>query len=174
MIGPFDFDDDATPLTREGCEGLIPAHITLGRELNELEQKNIAEADGWVLSRKRNLLDEAFLRGFHRRMFNRVSTWAGVYRRTEHNRKYRRRGQCNLGEAAITLPNRRTKLLHCFFTACQSSSVTRMKVPRWPRKVRNGNRFNGASHAAETFYLGPASLANDCDIGQWPTSSYDF
>ncbi len=85
MSGVFDFDDDATPLTPEESKGLIPTHITLRSELNELEQKNIAEADRWVFARKRNLLDEAILRGLHRRMFNRVWKWAGVYRKTERN-----------------------------------------------------------------------------------------
>jgi Fic-DOC domain mobile mystery protein B len=85
MSGVFDFDSDATPLSPEECEGLIPSHITLRSELNELEQKNIAEADRWAFSRKRNLFDEATLRGLHRRMFNRVWKWAGTYRTTERN-----------------------------------------------------------------------------------------
>ena len=85
MSGVFDFDSDATPLGPEECEGLIPSHITLRSELNELEQKNIAEADRWAFSRKRNLFDEAALRGLHRRMFTRVWKWAGTYRTTERN-----------------------------------------------------------------------------------------
>ncbi len=55
------------------------------RELNELEQQNIADANGWAFERKRNVLDEAFLRGLHRRMFNKVWRWAGDYRKTERN-----------------------------------------------------------------------------------------
>lgn len=85
MIGPFDADDDATPLTAEERNGLIPTHVSLRSELNELEQKNIAEADRWAFSRKRNVLDEAFLRGLHRRMLNRVWKWAGDYRATDRN-----------------------------------------------------------------------------------------
>jgi Fic-DOC domain mobile mystery protein B len=54
-------------------------------ELNELEQQNIAEANGWAFGRKRSVLDEAFLRGLHRRMFNKVWRWAGEYRTTERN-----------------------------------------------------------------------------------------
>lgn len=61
MSGVFDFDDDATPLTPEECEGLTPTHITRRRELNELEQKNIAEADRWAFTRKRDVFDEATL-----------------------------------------------------------------------------------------------------------------
>lgn len=89
MIGPFDADDDtgddATPLMPEERKGLIPTHVSLRRELNELEQKNIAAADIWAFSRRRKVLDEAFLRGFHRRMFDRVWKWAGTYRTTERN-----------------------------------------------------------------------------------------
>lgn len=85
MTDPFDADDAATPLTPTEREGLIPTHIALRGELNELEQKNIAEANGWAFERKRNVLDEAFLRGLHRRMFNKVWRWAGDYRKTERN-----------------------------------------------------------------------------------------
>ena len=63
MIGPFDADDNATPLTPAERDGLIPTHVTLRSELNELEQQNILEADQWAFQRKRPILDEAFLRG---------------------------------------------------------------------------------------------------------------
>jgi mobile mystery protein B len=85
MSGPFDVDDAATPLTPEERNGLIPTHITLRGELNELEQQNIAEADQWAFGRKRNVLAEPFLRGLHRRMFNRVWRWSGKYRVSERN-----------------------------------------------------------------------------------------
>lgn len=85
MTGAFDADDDQTPLTEEERKGLIPTHIALRNELNELEQANIAEADRWAFSRKRNALSEPLLRGLHRRMFNRVWKWAGDYRATERN-----------------------------------------------------------------------------------------
>jgi Fic-DOC domain mobile mystery protein B len=85
MIEPFDTDDHATPLTPEERRELIPTHITLRSELNELEQQNIADADRWAFGRQRNVLDEAFLRGLHQRMFNRVWRWAGKPRTTERN-----------------------------------------------------------------------------------------
>jgi Fic-DOC domain mobile mystery protein B len=85
MTEPFEADDAATPLAPGEREGLIPTHVTLKGELNELEQKNIAEANGWAFERKRNVLDEAFLKGLHRRMFNKVWRWAGDYRTTERN-----------------------------------------------------------------------------------------
>lgn len=85
MSGPFEADDAATPLTLEERNGLIPTYLTLRGELNELEQQNIAEADRWSFRRKRNVLSAAFLRGLHRRMFNRVWRWAGKYRTSERN-----------------------------------------------------------------------------------------
>jgi Fic-DOC domain mobile mystery protein B len=85
MIEPFDADERATPLKPEERNGLIPTHITLRSELNELEQQNIGAADRWTFARRRKVLDEGFLRGLHRRMFNRVWRWAGKYRKTERN-----------------------------------------------------------------------------------------
>jgi Fic-DOC domain mobile mystery protein B len=78
-------DDAATPLTPEEQEGLIPSYITLRHELNEAEQANILDAEGWALARKRNVLDEAFLKNLHTRMFGRVWRWAGTFRHTERN-----------------------------------------------------------------------------------------
>jgi len=40
---PFAYDDGATPLTSDEVSGLLPSHITVRCELNELEQKNILE-----------------------------------------------------------------------------------------------------------------------------------
>jgi Fic-DOC domain mobile mystery protein B len=85
MTDPFASDDEATPLTVDERTGLIPTHVTLRSELNELEQQNIAKADIWAFARRRNVTDEAFLRGLHRRMFNRVWRWAGRYRTTERS-----------------------------------------------------------------------------------------
>jgi Fic-DOC domain mobile mystery protein B len=79
------FDAADTPLTPAEREGLIPTHVSLRGELNELEQQNISEANGWAFERKRNVLDETFLRGLHRRMFNKVWRWAGEYRKTGRN-----------------------------------------------------------------------------------------
>ena len=85
MTDPFYQDDDATPLTADERKGLIPTHVTLRRELNELEQKNILEADRWVFQRKRKVLDERFLCNLHKRMFGDIWKWAGKYRSTPRN-----------------------------------------------------------------------------------------
>jgi Fic-DOC domain mobile mystery protein B len=82
----FDEDDEAnTPLEAEEREQLIPSYITLRRELNEAEQINIADAAKWLASRKRDVLDEKFLRNLHTRMFGKVWKWAGDYRKTQRN-----------------------------------------------------------------------------------------
>ncbi len=85
MTGPFHADDHATPLTPAERDGLIPSHVSLRGELNELEQKNIAEADSWAFARKRGVLGEPFPLGLHRRMFRRVWRWAGQYRNSDRN-----------------------------------------------------------------------------------------
>jgi Fic-DOC domain mobile mystery protein B len=79
-------DDGATPLTAGERDGLIPGHVTLRSELNELEQAGVLAAAVWVFSRRRrNLLDERFIERLHRRMFGEVWRWAGTYRTTERN-----------------------------------------------------------------------------------------
>ena len=82
----FDGDDEAnTPLEGEEREALIPTHITLRAELNEVEQIGIADADRWAFSRRRDVLNAAFLSVLHKRMFGNVWKWAGAYRRTPRN-----------------------------------------------------------------------------------------
>lgn len=83
----FDEDDEAnTPLTPEERDQLIPAYITLRSELNEAEQINIAQANRWLgRARRRDVLDDVFLRELHKRMFGEVWKWAGQYRLTARN-----------------------------------------------------------------------------------------
>jgi Fic-DOC domain mobile mystery protein B len=85
MIERVKADDHATPLTAAERDELIPTHITTRSELNQLEQQNIVTGDVWAFSRKHYIFRERFLRGLHRRMFNRVWRWAGKFRRTERN-----------------------------------------------------------------------------------------
>ncbi len=86
MNDPLEEQDDAsTPLTEEEREDLIASYITLRAELNEAEQANILEAEEWAFSRKRDVLNERFLTGLHKRMFGRVWRWAGTFRRTARN-----------------------------------------------------------------------------------------
>lgn len=79
-------DDAATPLTPEERDALIPSYIALRRELNEIEQIGIADADRWAFGRRRHdVLDEDFLRQLHKRMFRAVWKWAGQFRTTPRN-----------------------------------------------------------------------------------------
>lgn len=77
--------DSATPLTPEEREGLIPSHLTLRNELNELEEQNILLASVWAFQRVRNPFRENFGRNLHKRMFGNVWRWAGIYRMTNKN-----------------------------------------------------------------------------------------
>ena len=77
--------EGATPLTPEEREGLIPAQVTLRRELNELEQENILEASLWVTRRSRDPVSDTFARNLHRRMFGQVWRWAGANRASNKN-----------------------------------------------------------------------------------------
>jgi len=78
-------DDAATPLEPDERVQLIPTYITTRAQLNEAEQVNITEADGWAFSRRRDVLSETFLLNLHKRMFGKVWRWAGTLRRTERN-----------------------------------------------------------------------------------------
>jgi Fic-DOC domain mobile mystery protein B len=75
----------ATPISPEEREGLIPTHLVYRRELNELEQGNILEADVWAFGRQHDPIKEAFARTLHRRMLGNVWKWAGRYRKTDKN-----------------------------------------------------------------------------------------
>jgi Fic-DOC domain mobile mystery protein B len=81
----FEQPHDATPLTPEEMRELIPAHIAYRSELNEAEQENIARAQDWALSRRRDLLSEKFVTDLHRLMLGDVWRWAGKFRLSERN-----------------------------------------------------------------------------------------
>ena len=85
MTDLFEEPDDATPLTSDERHGLIPSDITYRRELNKAEQENIARAQDWALSRRRELLTEKFIKDLHQPMLGEVWRWAGDFRTTERN-----------------------------------------------------------------------------------------
>ncbi|MBK8458605.1 MAG: mobile mystery protein B [Phyllobacteriaceae bacterium] len=80
---------DATLLTPEEKDGLLQSWITHRRDLNEAEEANIAKGAVWARrTRSRSpaaLLDEAFVRALHKRLFGDVWRWAGTYRKTGRN-----------------------------------------------------------------------------------------
>lgn len=85
MSDLFEEPDNATPLTPEERNALLPSHITYRHELNEAEQENIYRAQDWALARRRDLLTETFVKGLHARMFGDVWRWAGQFRTSERN-----------------------------------------------------------------------------------------
>ena len=85
MTDLFEEPDDATPLTPDERQELIPSDITYRRELNRAEQENIARAQDWALSRRRELLTEKSIKDLHKRMLGEVWRWAGDFRTTERN-----------------------------------------------------------------------------------------
>lgn len=69
----FEADDNLTPLTPEEKDGLKLKWITLRSELNEVEARNIAQAQIWLLSNKSNdIFSTTFLCNLHKKMFGEV------------------------------------------------------------------------------------------------------
>lgn len=82
----FAADDNSTPLTPDEKDGLKLKWVTLRSELNELETRNILDAQKWLLlSPPKDVLNDSFLRKLHKKMFGEVWAWAGEYRTTERN-----------------------------------------------------------------------------------------
>ena len=77
----------ATPLDPDESAGLLPGHIATREQLDEWEAENILQGERWATgaARRRDVLDDAFLRELHQRMFGRTWRWAGAFRSTEKN-----------------------------------------------------------------------------------------
>lgn len=98
----FEYAPGATPIDADEAAGLIPAHLTLQRELNEYEEANILEATEWLFARRRgDPLDERFIHAVHGRMFNQTWRWAGQSRRSDKN----------LGVSRVQIPVRLRQML---------------------------------------------------------------
>ena len=81
-------NDGQTPLDEDEKEELIIKSITTRGELDEFEQQNIEDAIQWSLTRKfkpEQILTEPFILALHKRMYGRVWSWAGEYRKTNKN-----------------------------------------------------------------------------------------
>lgn len=82
----FKYAPAATPLDPGEVEGLLLPHITTRGELDRWEQENLLEALFWTARTKpTRILSEEFVRLLHKRMFNKVWSWAGTYRKTDKN-----------------------------------------------------------------------------------------
>ena len=75
----------ATPLDAEELACLIPKHITTQGELNEWEQLNILHGEAWARDQRKDILDEAFVRQLHEKMFGETWNWAGTFRKSDKN-----------------------------------------------------------------------------------------
>jgi len=82
------YNDGQTPLDEDEKEGLLIKFITSRGELDEFEQQNIEDTIQWSLTRKfksKRILSESFIKELHKRMYGRVWSWAGEYRKTNKN-----------------------------------------------------------------------------------------
>jgi len=83
----FEYPDGATPLDPNELSGLKLDYITTREELNRWEQDNINEAINWLEKRrnKKDILNQAFVKKLHKKMFEKVWSWAGSFRQTNKN-----------------------------------------------------------------------------------------
>ena len=84
----LDYIDGQTPLGEEEKEGLLIKTISTHEDLDEFEQLNIEKAVLWTMKRKfkpDTILNEAFIKDLHRRMYGDVWKWAGEFRKTNKN-----------------------------------------------------------------------------------------
>ena len=82
----LEYPAGATPLDPDEALGLVPAHIATQSDLNAWEEANIVQAEQWLRrSRKREVLEEGFVRDLHARMFDKTWKWAGTFRKSNKN-----------------------------------------------------------------------------------------
>ncbi|MGE3758711.1 MAG: mobile mystery protein B [Pseudobdellovibrionaceae bacterium] len=73
----------ATPLDLDEIAGLIPSDISTQGQLNQAEQQNILRGELWCFGKKQNnILNEAFVKRIHKKMFGDVWRWAGSFRKS--------------------------------------------------------------------------------------------
>ncbi len=76
--------DGQTPPDPDELAGIKPKHITTQAQLNEWEQQNIVSGEQWALRQaKKQILDEAFVRRLHKKMFGDTWKWAGTFRSSD-------------------------------------------------------------------------------------------
>lgn len=70
----------------EERDGLLQSWITTRADLNAAEQDNIDAGAAWAYRRRnKDPLSVDFAMALHKRMFDKVWSWAGTFRRTERN-----------------------------------------------------------------------------------------
>lgn len=80
-----EYPPGATPLDADELASLIPKHITTQSELNEWEQLNIEQGEAWARRQRKDILNEAFVRQLHQKMFGETWIWAGSFRKSNKN-----------------------------------------------------------------------------------------
>lgn len=86
MVTVFQDAPGSTPLDPDEAAGLLPKHITSQADLNAWEQNNILQGREWAQQtrqRKRDFLNEGFIRELHQRMFGDTWKWAGTFRSSD-------------------------------------------------------------------------------------------
>ena len=84
----LEYINGQTPLDEDEKDGLLIQTISTRAELDEFEQQNIEEAFQWVLGRSfkpESIFTENFIKNLHKRMYNNVWSWAGVFRKSDKN-----------------------------------------------------------------------------------------
>jgi len=82
----FTYPVGATPIDPDEAAGLLPSHISTQSDLNTWEEANILQGAAWAQrQKKRELLEEGFVRELHKQMFNRTWRWAGTFRASNKN-----------------------------------------------------------------------------------------
>ena len=84
----LDYMEGQTPLEDDEKEGLLIPTIATRGELDEFEQQNIEDAVQWALGlsvKPELIFTEKFIKNVHIRMYGRVWSWAGTFRRTNKN-----------------------------------------------------------------------------------------
>jgi Fic-DOC domain mobile mystery protein B len=82
----FRYAPGATPLDVDEAAALIPTHIATQGDLDAWEEANILQGARWAArQKKRDLLDEGFVRDLHRQMFGKTWRWAGIFRSSDKN-----------------------------------------------------------------------------------------
>ena len=84
----LEYTEVQTPIDPEERNGLLIKTITTRRELDEHEQLNIEDALEWTLKKNfkgEEILTEKFIRDLHKKMFDKVWRWAGIFRDSNKN-----------------------------------------------------------------------------------------
>lgn len=84
----LEYADGQTPLDEDEKEGLLIPTISTRGELDEFEQQNIEQAIQWVMLqsfKSERIFTEDFILLVHKKMYDNVWAWAGIFRNTNKN-----------------------------------------------------------------------------------------